>query len=238
MIEPNTFICGDCKDILEQLPDGFADLCLTDPPYGIKRFEKGFGYTRFKGMGVEKNGIVWDKKPINFDDLFRTAKQHIIWGANNFQLPPSEYFIVWNKMQTVDNFASAEYAWTNCAIPAKVFNYSIHQHNQSEKFHPTQKPVALFVWCLEKYSKPNDLIIDPFCGSGTTALACYKTGRRFICIDREQKYIDIAQQRYQDLIAQTNLFEDGALETAESRGTACNRQNTPDLQLNMDLTLL
>ena len=66
--------------------------------------------------------------------------------------------------------------------------------------------MPLFVWCLLNYSKPGDLIIDPFCGSGTTALACHKTGRRFICIDREQKYIDIAQQRYADLIAQQDLF--------------------------------
>jgi len=198
--------------VLREIPDKAFDLCLTDPPYGIGRFG-----SRIKGY---KKLNEWDVKPNNFDDILRVSKYGIIWGANNFSLPSTEYFIVWNKFQTIDNFASAEYAWTNYPMPAKVFDYSIHQHNQTEKYHPTQKPIPLFVWCLLNYSKPGDLVIDPFCGSGTTALACHKTGRKFLCIDKDEEYIKIAQQRYTDLIAQQDLFgEDGAQYTSEGRGT-------------------
>ena len=93
-------------------------------------------------------------------------------------------------------------------------------------------PVPLFVWCLLNYSKPGDLIIDPFCGSGTTALACHKTGRRFICIDREPKYIEIAQQRYRDLVAQTELFGAGEI---ESGATSANSAGTQNAQVAMEL---
>ena len=92
----------------------------------------------------------WDIKPTQeyFDELFRVSKNQIIWGANNFTLPNTEYFIIWDKQQTVDNFASAEYAWTNCKMPAKVFRYSIHKvmsdgKAEGGKIHPTQKPIAL-----------------------------------------------------------------------------------------------
>jgi site-specific DNA-methyltransferase (adenine-specific) len=103
------------------------------------------------------------------------------------------------------------------------------------RYHPTQKPVPLFVWCLLNYSKPGDLVIDPFCGSGTTALACHKTGRKFLCIDKDEEYIKIAQQRYADLIAQQDLFgqnEDGAQNTSEGRGTA---YNSASMQVAMDI---
>ena len=110
--------------------------------------------------------------------------------------------------------------WTNvkCGWGAGI------KYNKPANLHPTQKPVPVFEWCLYHYSKPGDLVIDPFCGSGTTALACHKTGRKFLCIDKDEEYIKIAQQRYADLIAQQDLFgqdEDGAQNTSEGRGTAC-----------------
>src|SRR5574343_1826058 len=95
-----TLYLGDCREILPSLPK--VDLVLTDPPYGIKRFEKGFGTTRFKGHGAEKTGIEWDRKPelgllLGLIDMSGVT---IIWGANNFDLPSHEHFLVWDKMQT------------------------------------------------------------------------------------------------------------------------------------------
>ena len=198
---------GDCRDILPTLPK--VDAVITDPPYGIKRFEKGFGTTRFKGHGVETNGIEWDRKPEQdlLISIVGAGDTVIIWGANNFSLPPSEYFLVWDKHQTVDNFASAELAYTNAKRPAKVFRYSIHQHNCDEKVkaHPTQKPIALMKWCIEQAGSPQT-ILDPFMGSGTTGVAAVQMGRKFIGIEREPKYFDIACKRIEQAYAQPDFF--------------------------------
>ena len=201
-----TLYLGDCMDILSTLDK--VDAVITDPPYGLKRFEKGFGTTRFKGHGAEKEGLIWDKTPEKafFDMLLSKGENSIIWGANNFELPTSEYFLVWDKQQTVDNFASAELAYTNVKVPAKVFKYSIHQHNQIEKSHPTQKPVSLMCWCLSFVPKAES-ILDPFMGSGTTGVAAIQMGRKFIGIEREQKYFDIACKRIEQAVSQPQLFE-------------------------------
>jgi len=252
-IEPNTFICADNMEVLRDLPDGFCDLCLTDPPYGIGAdvaLGKIGGSIGKCGMRTVFDLTNWDSSAPQqevFDSVRRVSKHQIMWGGNYFVgLPISPCWLVWDKRCGITperTFADCELAWCSQNKPARVFRYlwdGMLQGNMADKekrYHPTQKPVPLFVWCLLNYSKPGDLIIDPFCGSGTTALACHKTGRRFICIDREQKYIDIAQKRYKDLIAQQDLFktEDGALDTAEGRGTACNsgRDAMPQMELEL-----
>ena len=187
-----TIYLGDCGEILPTLTQ--IDAIVTDPPYGIKRFEKGS--LRFDKKGEYKDGIKWDKKPPKefFDMLLNVAPQSIIWGSNNFELPTSEYFLVWDKQQTVDNFASAELAYTNIKIPAKVFRFGIHQHNKIEKDHPTQKPVSLMEWCIS-FCKDTQTICDPFMGSGTTGVACRNLERKFIGIEQDANYFDIAKNR-------------------------------------------
>ncbi len=199
-----TLYLGDCLEIMPTL--GKVDAVVTDPPYGIERFKKGFGTTRFKGHGCDKDGIVWDQKPNDglFELVMSMAPQQIIWGANNFRLPPSEYFFVWDKMQTVDNFASAELAYSNIKQPAKVFRYSIHQHNKITKDHPTQKPVGLMSWCIGYVD--GNTILDPFMGSGTTGVACVELGRTFIGIEIDEKYFDIACERISRAERQGDLF--------------------------------
>jgi len=199
-----TLYLGDCLEILPTLPK--VDAVVTDPPYGIERFKKGFGTTRFKRHGCETDGIVWGTKPeqSTLDLLVLIAPQAIIWGANNFKLPTSEYFLVWDKQQTVDNFASAELAYTNIKIPAKVFRYSIQQHNKIHKDHPTQKPVSLMQWCVN-FAKGNS-VLDPFMGSGTTGVACANLGRKFIGIEICEQYFDVACERITAAYAQGRLF--------------------------------
>ncbi len=201
-----TLYQGDCMDILPTL--GKVDAVVTDPPYGIKRFEKGS--LRFDKNDEYKNGILWDRKPEQrtFNVILTAAKNSIIWGSNNFQLPNSESFFVWDKMQTVSNFASAELAFCNIPkLPAKVFRYSIHQFNCDEpsRPHKTQKPIKLIRWCLGFL--PNaETILDPFMGSGTTGVACVQLGRKFIGIEIEPRYFDIACKRIEEAHRQGDLF--------------------------------
>jgi site-specific DNA-methyltransferase (adenine-specific) len=201
----------DCMDFMRDVPDGYYDLAIVDPPYGIARFGNRVELSNRLCKSAKLNE--WDIKPNKeyFKELFRVSKFQIIWGANNFELPTSEYFIIWNKKQTVENFASAEYAWTNVKKPAQIFDYSIHKtmadrKEDGGKIHPTQKPVALYKWLLDKYAKPNDKILDTHGGSMSIAIACHDYGFDLDLCELDKEYFDKGVQRVKNHVAQTKLF--------------------------------
>ena len=147
----------DNMQLMARYPDNYFELAIVDPPYKIASQQKRGVGSRIDASGKMNN---WNNVlPCKnyFKELFRVSKGQIIWGANNFEgLPRTEYFTIWNKEQTVEYFASLEYAWVSMSIgkPAKMFTYSIHKHNNSKgiKIHPTMKPVALYKWLLDKYA--------------------------------------------------------------------------------------
>jgi len=199
-------------DILPQLPEGCVDLCLTDPPYGIEADVKQnkAAMQRIMAKGNSKAGRGWKLYPeTNWDSgiptlevfcqIFRISKNQIIWGGNYFMenLKSSMGWLVWNKCQRGFSLADGELAWTSFDRALRIFDYSRGEALQDGRVHPTQKPVALMEWCLNKYSKPGDLILDPFLGSGTTAVACKRLGRKFIGIEISEEYCRIAKDRIQ-----------------------------------------
>jgi len=201
----------DCVTALKRYADNHFDLAIVDPPYGIERFKKGS--LRFDNTDKAKNGLEWDIKPTPeyFEELFRVSKNQIIWGANNFILPTTEYFIVWDKEQTVDNFATAEYAWTNVKKPAKICKHSIHKVMATRKadggkIHPTQKPVYLYDWLLKNYAKSGMNILDTHLGSGSSRIAAYKGGFNFVGFEIDQEYYDKQEKRFNDFKLQLPLF--------------------------------
>ncbi len=201
----------DNMKLMARYEDNHFDLAIVDPPYGIERFKKGFGDTRFKmDKRTNKNGIEWDTKPIQeyWIELFRVSKNQIVWGANNFVMPPSEYFCIWNKKQTVDNFATAEYAWVSMGLkkPAKMFDYGIHKHNHTTKIHPTQKPIALYEWLLMNYAKEGDKILDTHLGSGSIALACHNLGFDLTACELDKEYYNKAMKRINEHKQQIRMF--------------------------------
>ena len=207
MLELNKIYNMDCMEGMKQFPDKYFELAIVDPPYGVLDKQGGRIDNKFKAN-------LWDIKPTPdyFSELFRVSKNQIIWGANNFILPETEYFIIWDKMQTVDNFASAEYAWTNCKTPAKVFRYSIHKEmanrkSNGGKIHPTQKPVALYAWLLNNYAKQGDKILDTHLGSASSVLACLKLNFEYIGFEIDEDYFKLAQERIDNFKAQTNIFD-------------------------------
>ena len=209
----NKILLGDCMDVMKDIPDKYFELAIVDPPYGIERFKKSSGKTRFNSSKMmQKVGLLWDKKPSDkfFNELFRISKNQLIWGANNFTLPPTEYFCIWDKKQTVDNFAAAEYCYVSIGLkkPAKIFTYSIHQHNADKgKIHPTQKPIKLYQWLLQNYAKESDKIIDTHSGSGSLACAAWLEGFNFLAIEKDYDYWLSSVNRYNDLISQGRLFD-------------------------------
>lgn len=199
----------DCLEAMKDMSDNQFDLAIVDPPYGLKRLQKGS--LRLGGVkGNYANKLSWDIKPkdIFFKELIRVSKNQIIWGANNFILPPTEYFCIWNKKQTVDNFATAEYAWVSMGLkkPAKIFEYSIHKHNHTNKIHPTQKPVKLYEWLLMNYAKEGDTILDTHLGSGSIAIACHNLGYDLTGYEIDKDYYEAALKRIEQHKAQKRLF--------------------------------
>jgi DNA modification methylase len=133
----------------------------------------------------------------------------IFWGGNYYGLPASQCWLVWDK-KVNGNFADCELAWTNMKKPVRKFewmwNGMLRQGGEQRNGHPTQKPEALMKWCIDQADNPN-IILDPFMGSGTTGVAAVQMGRKFIGIEREPKYFDIACERINNAQRQTSLFE-------------------------------
>ena len=138
--------------------------------------------------------------------LFRSffvSHRHVVWGGNFYAhlLPPSAGWLVWYKKDGLPSlqYSDCELAWTSCAIKSKVFNCRhagfVKDSKETLPAHPTQKALEVMKWCLELFSKPGDLILDPFMGSGTTGVACALMGRRFIGIERDPEYLRMAMRR-------------------------------------------
>lgn len=201
-----TLYLGDCMDILPTLDK--VDAVITDPPYGID-IENAGGRSRANGWNnFEKLG--WDKVKPNkevFDLILNASNVQIIWGGNYFTdcLPPSMQWLVWDKGQRNFSLADCEFAWASQNKAARVFDYSRGQALQDGKQHPTQKPLALMKWCIDQAGNPQT-ILDPFMGSGTTGVAAVQMGRKFIGIEREPKYFDIACKRIEDAQRVQDMF--------------------------------
>lgn len=213
----NKIINDDCMNILKQLPDKCVDLVLTDPPYGIDYCGQLVKGEDFKFV-TNKNGWrnfgkkEWDNERPSFEvfkEILRVSKNQIIWGGNYFAdfLPSSQGWLVWNKGQRNFSLADGELAYTSFDKALRIFDYArANQQNEEKREHPTQKPVKLFEWCLTKYSKENDLVLDCFSGSGTTAIACSELNRRFICIEKDKEYWKKSVERLENYNKQLKLF--------------------------------
>ena len=196
-------ILGDCRDVLPTLMGDFA--VVTDPPYGIASVwqgGKGHGWGKAREQAVLRNE--WDETVPSDDTLamvLAAGKEVIIWGGNYFNLPPSRCWLVWNKPERNFSLAEAELAWTSRDNVVRVCDAP---RSESDRQHPTQKPVKVMRFSIEKTK--TQTILDPFMGSGTTGVAAVQMGRDFIGIEREEKYFDIACRRIEDAQRQQDLF--------------------------------
>jgi site-specific DNA-methyltransferase (adenine-specific) len=208
--------------LMSRYPDNYFDLAIVDPPYGI-----GISSNPIRQQHKKKN---WDDEiPLEkyFNELKRVSKNYIIWGGNYFidYLNNSQGFIIWDKKQP-ENFslAMAEFAYSSIQSPAKIFRYSVL--TEQNKIHPTQKPVALYKWILDKYAKikcdhkheehyrylctdcnnGNVKILDTHLGSGSIAIACHDYGFELTACELDKEYYDKAIQRIKNHTNQQKLF--------------------------------
>lgn len=208
-----TLYRADNREVLPMLAEHRIDLVLTDPQYGIdilgqmerKRSKSGHGWRDYGGGD-------WDKeRPTReqFDLMRAAAPVVVIWGGNYFAdlLPPTMGWLFWDKGQRDFSLADGELAWTNQQSAMRAVTVHRSEAVRDGKIHPTQKPVKLMAWCLEKYSKPGQIALDPFMGSGTTGVAALRMGRCFIGIERDRSYFEAAAARLQAELEQGRLFD-------------------------------
>lgn len=182
---------GDCLEILPELPK--VDLVVTDPPYGLGKRMQGGTWGACEKYRDMRN---WDKVILQeaVDCAIAKAITAIIWGGNYYQVPPSRCWLAWFKPDSPPTMSDMELAWTNVDSTAKMFRYPVGAYSCERTGHPTQKPLALFNWCL-RFAPDAQTILDPFCGSGTTLVAAKNLGRKAIGIELEEKYCEIAVNR-------------------------------------------
>jgi hypothetical protein len=214
-------MCGDStnKKVIDRLIVGQnIDACITDPPYGIS-YSPGAGgrgafgkpcHKKFTG----KNIVRGDENPFD-PSPFLNYPIVILWGANNFasRLFDSSCWFVWDKREAEStlSFADCEMAWTNLPGTARMFRHMWNgvakaSENGLSRLHPTQKPIALMEWCIEKANNPKN-ILEPFCGSGSTLIACEKTSRFCFGMEIDPHYCDVIVKRWQDFTGRLATLE-------------------------------
>lgn len=187
---PAKLILGDANEILDDLPS--YDALLTDPPYGI-----GIAANPVRQKHEKMD---WDDEPCSDELLFRCrakTRWQIIWGGNYFLLPPTQHFLIWNKLQPENlTLSMCEFAWTNLSGPAKMFTRHVVSY---DKIHPTQKPLELMVWCIERHlPKEAKSIFDPFMGVATTGVAALRCKKSFVGIEIVPAYFDLSCRRIEE----------------------------------------
>ena len=214
-------IHGDNMDLMAELGEKEIPLAIVDPPYGIGEDSDKISeynskpcesWTSRRPKKYDKKE--WDNKPPSqeyFNELIRVSKKQIIWGGNYFtdKLPASGGWIVWDKMVVMPTFSDGELAWCSFGDSVKFARFlwaGYRKCEEVERFHPTQKPVALYKWLLSRYAKPTDIILDTHGGSGSIVIACHDLGFPLVWIELDKDYYTDAVKRFKTHASQQQLF--------------------------------
>lgn len=193
--------------LMSRYPDKYFDLAIVDPPYGIGG-----------GSNTKKMNVNWDKKIPSknyFNELIRISKNQIIWGGNymSTNIPfNSKHTIIWDKQNGESFMSDGEIAFTSFNKQTTIFYKLFWMSNMMKSFekpliHPTQKPIQLYKWLLDKYAKPGDKIIDTHLGSGSIAIACHDYGFELTACELDSEYYQKAIERIKNHTSQQKLFE-------------------------------
>lgn len=207
----------DNMSLMARYPDNYFELAIVDPPYGIDADVKNSTdkmQTKKSAAKSKKYGSqLWDSdipKDEYFDELKRVSKKQIIWGANYFGLVGG--MIYWHKNVTMPTYSTGELAWVSWLNKLDFVNIAWHgmiqqdMANKETRIHPTQKPVALYKWILDKYAKQGDKILDTHLGSGSIAIACHDYGFDLTACELDFDYYTSTLKRINNHISQTKLL--------------------------------
>jgi len=209
-------------ELMARYPDGYFELAIVDPPYGL-------GIANKEQIGTSKKHKikVWDNnipKLSFFNELKRVSKKQIIWGVNYFDgMCLNGGRIIWNKLgkdigrrKVAPAFSECEIAYYSGANNVKMYSYTYIGNVQGNEYqvlwsntnriHPTQKPVKLYEWILMNYAKEGDKILDTHLGSGSIAIACHNLGFELTACELDAEYYNAAMKRLENHKAQQRLF--------------------------------
>ena len=197
----------DCMEYMRTLPDKAFDLAVVDPPY---RDAAENAPTK----DMRRNGTLacFGDKPTKeyFEELQRVSKEQIIWGANNFELPPNKGFLVWEKLTISEGFtmSQAEIAAISEGLgtTSKIFKHMPQGTKGDPRIHPTQKPVALYAWIFSRYAKRGKKILDTHLGSGSSRIAAYDAGLDFVGCEIDKDYFKAQEERFAAHAAQLTMW--------------------------------
>ena len=211
----------DNMELMARYPDNYFDLAICDPPYGIN---EGKRKSYHKNALTKYKSKQWDSEIPTaeyFTELFRVSKNQIIWGGNYFteHLPICKKWIIWDKKQPegIDQAMFKMAFNSNSKIQAKIYRQSAQSNSnkvannrmlaqQYIRIHPTQKPILLYKWLLDKYAKEGDKIIDTHLGSGSIAIACHDYGFELTACELDSEYYEKAIERIKNHVSQLTMF--------------------------------
>lgn len=206
----------DCMELMKRYTDNYFELAIVDPPYGLgkKIYSGGTKGCKFHTLFNENK---WDDeipKDEYFIELFRVSKNQIIWGGNYFPLSPTRCLVIWDKMKGDNNFSMFELAWTSFDKPSKIYRENSTSNN---RIHPTQKPIDLYKYLLDKYAKQGDKILDTHGGSMSIAIACHDLGFDLTLSELDKDYFEAGKKRLANHQSQFSLFEPNELTIHHSK---------------------
>lgn len=206
----------DCMAEMVEFPDNYFDVAIVDPPYYSGPEKRKFYGRKISPIGVQR---IYDKSEAwtvpereYFDELFRISKNQIIFGCNYFDYPFGSGRIVWDKCNGSSSFSDCELAYTSFHDSVRLFRYMwngmmqgksiseghIQQGNKKlneKRIHPTQKPVNLYRWLVQRYLKPGQLALDTHVGSGSSLIAFEEYGLQYVGYEIDKNYYDLARSR-------------------------------------------
>lgn len=217
----------DCMEGMKEFPDKFFDLAIVDPPYFSGPERRGFFGRRESPIGVKREYRKMDNWTVPseafFLELQRVSKHQIVWGCNYFDFCFSPGRIVWDKCNGSSCFSDAEIAFCSLHDSVRLFRYMWNGMNQGKsiaeghimqgnkklnekRIHPTQKPIALYDWLLQKYAIPGYKILDTHVGSASSLIACKKAGLRYVGFEIDAEIYRAAEERLQEFDTQLSLI--------------------------------
>ncbi len=204
---PGKLILGDCIDVLKKAPEACIDLVVTDPPYLVN-------YQDRTGRSLQNDRFGHWVQPA-FTEIYRVLKPNtfcisfygwsqverfmIAWKKAGFR--PVGHIVFQKQYPSKVGFLGSRH---ECAFllakgeppkPQRALKDVLPWKYTGNRFHPTQKPIEAIRPLITAFSQPGDLILDPFAGSGTAAIAARQTGRRYILIEKDAEYFSITEKR-------------------------------------------
>lgn len=201
----------DCMEGMKQYPDKYFDLAIVDPPYGIGANKMQLGNGKRKIYRGESD---WDSAiptTAYWEELFRVSKNQVVWGGNYMTeyLKPTGAWLFWDKGTGDNDFADGELAWTSYSGALRKITKSwvgANAKDESIRMHPTQKPIYLYGWILNRFANEGDKILDTHLGSGSSRIACDKAGFDFVGYELDKDYFEAQEKRFKQYKSQLTLF--------------------------------